>query len=172
VRAHEAGYWREVVRSGEYTRLGVSTVKVYGHFQSVFFLILCAGFLVFLMVPPSDCIVASFGRLERSWFAGCSWGITYRQARVCHRTAGHAVEFGRPTRPSESLPPRLCLVKFDIRFYSRLSFGFVNNKRNALLTMYEYRFSASKPRLVFKGSSWGVPEYKHLVCQEGRCDPY
>jgi len=171
VRAHEAGYWREVVRSGEYARVWACTPsRCMVIFKLCFFF--CAGFLVFLMVPLSDCIVASFGRLERSWFAGCSWGITYRQARVCHRTAGHAVEFGRPTRPSESLPPRLCLVKFDIRFYSRLSFGFVNNKRNALLTMYEYRFSASKPRLVFKGSSWGVPEYKRLVCQEGRCDPY
>jgi hypothetical protein len=52
-RAHLVGYWREVVRSGEYTRLGVYTVEAYGHFQGVFcfvlffFLILAPGFLSF-----------------------------------------------------------------------------------------------------------------------------
>jgi hypothetical protein len=54
-------------------------------------------------------------------------------------------------------PPRVYVLKFDVRFYSRLSFGFVDKKRNALLSMYEYRCFASKARLVFKDSSWGCP---------------
>jgi hypothetical protein len=54
--AHLVGYWRGAVRSGDYSRLGMYAVEAYDIFKvGVFF---SAGFLVFLMVRSSDCVVA------------------------------------------------------------------------------------------------------------------
>ncbi len=39
-RTHLVDYWREVVRSGEYSRLGVYAIEAYGHSQGVFYFVL------------------------------------------------------------------------------------------------------------------------------------
>ena len=81
-RARSVGYWREVVRSGEFARLSVYAVERTAFSRCVslessfFFLFL--GLIVFFL----------FGRSVRSWDVGRSWGIMCSRAGRVRRRNG------------------------------------------------------------------------------------
>ncbi len=80
-RARSVGYWKEVVRSGEYARLGVYAVEAYGIFKVSFYTPPILFFLFLLLVMY--CVLSMSGffyRLERLSVVGHSWGITCSRA--------------------------------------------------------------------------------------------
>jgi hypothetical protein len=104
-RARSIGYWRDVVRSGEYARLGVYAIEAYGIFKVRFSVPL--SLFVVLNLSAFSC------RLERSSVVGHSWGIT------CSRAARDDVVLNwdfRHTPPSccKSTDTRFNLLKFQI----------------------------------------------------------
>ena len=94
-RARSLGYWREVVRSGEYARLGVYALEAYGIFK-VRCRFLYAGFSSLSPRGWSDRVMAC-DRSERLWGVGRSSGITWSRAVLCHNTA--VLKLGTSTPP-------------------------------------------------------------------------
>jgi hypothetical protein len=83
-RARSIGYWRDVVRSGEYARLGVYALEAYGIFKvrdspspPAFFIFKLSHWRCVVL----NILAFSFScRLERSSVVGHSWGITCSRA--------------------------------------------------------------------------------------------
>jgi len=80
-RARSVGYWREVVRSGEFARLSVYAVEAYGIFKVRFRELFFFGLIEFFGG-------VLFGRLVKLWDVGRSWGITCSRAGRVRRRYG------------------------------------------------------------------------------------
>ena len=124
-RARSLGYWREVVRSGEYARLGVYALEAYGIFK-VRYRFLYASFSSLSIRVWSDRAMAC-SRLERLWGVGRLSAIML--SRVGHHTVSRSVELGTSTPPyllqyaaSARLAPSRSIIDSILRmFYSASS---------------------------------------------------
>jgi len=141
-RARSLGYWREVVRSGEYARIGVYALEAYGIFK--------VRFVFFTPVFPSlsrrtwSDRVTTRGRLERLWGVGHSSGITWSRAR----RLGHRAR-SEYTPLSVAPPLRVGPIKVNNIFsFAYVLFGFGKRTLGALFRGGAYNNS------LYPISSW------------------
>ena len=88
-RARSVAYWRKVVASGEWARLGVYAVEAYGIFKVCSFIHSFCALLCVCVVPV---LMGRTCRLEKLLGVGRWWGITC--SRLAHGAAATAANNG------------------------------------------------------------------------------